>query len=114
MATVNAENFKTTEVRGLKDRLVIMLQMIRWQVGAPIYVTSGLRPTDKDSEHVFGLGVDISDNKEGKELSSRWRFLVLKAAFALGIRRIGIYDRHIHLGISESKDQDVAWWGTSD
>ena len=113
MATVNAEDFKTTKVRGLKDKLVIMLQMIRWQVGAPVYITSGIRPTDTDSEHSVGLGVDISDNDDGEDLSSRWRFLALRAIFAMGIRRVGIYNKHIHIGISESKDQDVAWWGES-
>lgn len=113
MVTVNAPDFKTTEVRGLKDKLVLLLQNVRTIADVPIYVTSGLRQTDTDSEHALGLGVDISDNDDGAEIGSRWRFLVLRAALAVGFRRIGIYDRHIHLGISESKDQDVTWWGVS-
>jgi hypothetical protein len=82
-------------------------------VGESIHITSGYRPKDPGA-HGEHFAVDISDNKEGKPLGSRWRFLILKAAFSIGFQRIGIYDRHIHLDISQKRDLDVAWWGQSE
>lgn len=108
------ENFSPAELVGLSDELKVKLQALRYLSQEKMYVTSGLRPGDSGSTHSAGAAVDISDNNTGEPIGSRWRFKVLRAAFAIGFNRIGIYDRHIHIDVSKTKDQDVAWWSTSD
>jgi hypothetical protein len=109
------KNFTDAEIVGLQEELVKMLQQVRDHAVVPIHITSGYRPGDTKS-HGEGAAVDISDNKFGKPVASRWRFLILKAAFAVGFRRIGVYDRHIHLDINHDSPggQDVVWTGVSE
>ena len=50
--------------------------------------------------------VDIMCNE------SQERFLLVSAAYLAGFRRIGLYDRHVHLDVAEEHfDQDVCWLG---
>lgn len=120
-ATTVLENFTEKEVQRhgpLEPELLVKLQVIRYKTGLPIHITSGLRHGDEgdhgdDDDDGEGEGVDISDNGRGKPISSRWRFEVEKAAYEVGLRRKGSYDRHIHLGISKEADQDVSWIGVS-
>lgn len=107
-----AKYFKEAEIKGLKSFLVSRLDALREYAGIPVVITEGVPPSDegshvKDSEHFEGNGVDI------RCADSKSRFLLLRAAFAVGFNRIGIYDRHIHLGVSNNHPQMVTWWGTS-
>lgn len=111
--TVVLEHFNESETKGLKPRLCVMLQAMRYLTGLPIVITSGLRPGDRGA-HGSGDGVDISDNGLGAPVASRWRQATLAAAYAVGFRRVGIYDRHIHVDIATTLPQDVSWWDTSD
>lgn len=61
----------------------------------------------KDSEHFEGLGVDVSA-KDGYS-----RYMIVQAALAEGIDRIGVYDKHIHLGVSTTLPRPVIWSGVS-
>ena len=112
-AHAKLEDFTENEVEGLTDRMKIMLQAIRYIAEVPFYVTSGLRPDDSNSEHSLGMGVDISDNGGGEDISSAWRHKVLKACYAVGLTRVGIYDKHIHIGVSTSHPQNVSWFSKS-
>lgn len=104
----------------LQPDLVDLLGQLEKAVEMPVYITSGYREGDTKS-HGHGLAVDISDNLQGKPIWSGWRHRVLKAAYALGFRRIGVYDRHIHLDLWEGQTvdgrpvpQDVTWFGMSE
>ncbi len=112
-ATIELDNFTVSEADSLSDELLVRLQAIRYIVGEPIYITSGLRVGDPNA-HGRALAVDISDNPNGADISSQWRFKVLAAAFAVGIKRIGDYDRHIHIDVDLSLPQNVLWRGVSD
>ena len=112
-ALVELENFEDFEVTDLDHALTIRLQVLRYMIGRRIHITSGLRRGDV-GVHGLGEAVDISNNRRGDQLDSTWRHLVLKAAYAIGFRRIGDYDRHIHLDINGARDQDVTWWDKSD
>lgn len=114
MLTAKIEHFPELEGSGLTDKALIYLQALRYIADVPIYVTSAVRLDDTDSAHSFGVALDISDNPTGQKLSSQWRHQVLPVLYALGLRRIGIYDRHIHFDLSTSHPQDVSWWATSD
>lgn len=78
----------------------------------PFIITSGIRPHDTtvvglQSAHVTGQAVDL------RAWTSRDRFYILKALFAVGFSRIGIYDKHIHADVSRIHDRDVVWTGES-
>lgn len=92
--------------------LVTVLDKIREAVGSPMIVTSSYRHGDPRA-HGQGMAVDVSDNANGEDVSSSWRFAVLSAALEQGIRRIGVYDRHVHLDVWPDGPQDVIWWAKS-
>ena len=97
--------------------LLLKLDCLRWEAtrmkmmdsGDPkakviVVVTSDLRKGD-DKEHGVEphyVGVDVRAKK------SRTRYYLLKAAFAVGFQRIGIYcdDMHLHFGIGDQVETD--------
>ena len=97
--------------------LLLKLDCLRWEATRMIMmdtgdtkarvivvVTSDLRKGD-DKEHGVEphyVGVDI------RVQSSTARYYLLKAAFAVGFQRIGIYcdDLHIHLGVGDLVETD--------
>ena len=111
-ASVELENFTVSEVDALDTRLQVFLQALRYIVGEPIYITSGLR-VESTTAHGDGTAVDISDNQGGAPLKSQWRHKVLKALYGMGFERIGTYDLHIHLDVNLTFPQSVTWWGRS-
>lgn len=92
--------------------LLVKLDAVRREAGVPLYIFSDYRPGD-DGAHGKGLAVDVHDDRARDGIASRWRHKVLRAAYVVGFRRIGIYDAHLHLDIDTSKAQDVSWWGES-
>lgn len=104
--------FAASEVEGLNDRLVYLLDVARGISGVPYKITSGRRTAAqnkkaggvKDSSHLKGLAVDLSAP------DSRTMFLVLRGLFEAGFQRIGVYmDGHVHADIDETLDEDVLW-----
>ena len=54
----------------------------------------------------------LDDPAKGADVFCRrsvTRYKMLKELFAMGVRRIGIGDEFIHVGISTSLPLDVAW-----
>lgn len=92
--------------------LLAKLDNARWLARVPIFITSSYRHLDP-GDHGTGEGVDISDNLDGEDISSTWRFQVLHGLFAAGFTRIGIYNKHLHAGISLRLPQKVSWIGKS-
>jgi hypothetical protein len=90
----------------MSKELVQTLDTIRELAGVPLRVTSSYREGDPNA-HGDGTAVDI------RVRSSEDRYRVLRAIFIMGIRRVGIYNAHIHIDVSKRLPQDVAWWGKS-
>lgn len=94
-------------------RLLLMLDCLRWEAtrmimmdsGDPkakvvVVITDDIRKGADDSEHgqePLYVGVDVRSKK------SRDRHYLLKAAYATGFNRVGIYcdDLHLHFGIGD-------------
>ena len=104
--------FKESEVVGLQIRLVQMLDRAREYAGVPFVITSGFRSPDHnaavggvpESSHTKGLAVDLRCE------TSENRYRVLTGLIAIGFKRIGIYEKHIHCDIDALKPQNVIWW----
>lgn len=116
--------FSEAEVAGLDPTFAEMLDQMRTIATnmarvdnqppstAAIKITSGLRKGDPGA-HGLGLAVDFACT------ASRPRYYLLRAALAVGFRRIGVYDRHIHVDIADSIvgperfPGEVVWHGKS-
>lgn len=109
------KHFSAQEVAGLDPRLVAMLDRARGLARVPFIITSGRRdPVANrtsggvgDSSHLRGLAVDIAC--EG----SHDRMRIVTAAVMVGFKRVGVYDRHIHLDCDERLPQECMWVGVS-
>lgn len=96
----------------METQLLLALDETRRKAGQPIYVTSSYREGDPKS-HGRGWAVDIAESLDGRAVSSAWRYAVVRAALGSGFRRIGVYDRHVHLDMDPDLPSPVMWWGTS-
>lgn len=104
--------FTEEEVVGLVEKLVDRLDRMRDVAGFPFKLTCTLRASNdnvgvEDSAHKTGQAVDIAI--EG----GHQRYQAVMAALAVGFRRIGVYDHHVHVDIDETKPQQVIWVGVS-
>lgn len=99
-------NFDVTdEVKELSDKL-------REVCGIPLIVNSGARckahneaiGASDTSSHIDGLAVDfkcdISNN----------RYIILSSAIKLGIQRIGLHKKFIHIDIARDRADEVVWF----
>lgn len=104
--------FKNSDVQGLDQELVAMLDRARGLAGIPFIITCGLRTVAQnaalaesvqDSAHLTGNAVDLACS------DSQSRFKMLHAFQLVGFRRIGIYSAHLHVDNSATLPQDVCW-----
>jgi uncharacterized protein YcbK (DUF882 family) len=84
---------------------------MRQLYGKPIRIASGYRCAEhnaavggvKTSAHLLGEAADIV------AIFASDRFGLLDAAFAAGARRVGVGGSFIHVDVSTTLPQDVAW-----
>lgn len=73
----------------------------------PFLLTSTNEPRENEqSSHVLGCAVDVACT------SDRHRYKIVESAVRVGIRRIGVYDRHVHLDDNREKPNSL-WTGVS-
>lgn len=95
----------------LQIDLLRALAKIEQEIGQELLYTSGYRCDvcnelaggAKDSAHLRGLAVDISVE------TSLDRYSLLDVLFTSNVRRIGVYQRHIHIDVDDSLIQFVCW-----
>ena len=108
------EFFRATEF-GPKPELmdadfISKLELARATAGVPFVINSAWRPEDESKAHQLGRAVDIKVEPG----NSRARFHILRGRFLAGFRRVGVYDRHIHVDDNPGPwDADVCWLGIS-
>jgi hypothetical protein len=102
-------------IEGLDPSFLERLDWARERAGFPFIITSGKRTIDEnlgvggvqDSSHVKGVGVDLACT------NSVQRFAMVEALLYVGFKRIGIYDKHVHVDQDITLPQKVMWWGKS-
>ena len=107
--------FSEQEIQGLDPELVAMLDWARGRAQVPFIITSGKRSDDhneavggvKDSAHTRGLAVDL------RCADGNTRYKMLNALFLAGFKRIGVYDKHLHVDIDKTLAPEVVWVGVS-
>jgi zinc D-Ala-D-Ala carboxypeptidase len=105
--------FSENEIKGLSPKLAYMLDGAREIAGIPFIINSGYRNNDHNkkvggvdnSSHTKGLAVDI------KAITSEARAKIVSALLLAGIKRIGIYAKHIHADIDNEKPTPSLWLG---
>ncbi len=85
--------------------MAIRLHELAVELAFPIEITSGYR--DDDSSHNTRDAADI-------RVYNGWqRYTLVRLALQHGFKRIGVYDKHIHLDIRTDRPRPVIWQGTS-
>lgn len=99
----------------LHPELVSILQGLEESMGFELTVTSGQRTQEHNDDPKVG-GVKNSEHTynpaEGADIlckQSITRYKMLEWLFEHDIRRIGIGEEFIHIGIAEDKPQFVVW-----
>ncbi len=103
----------TGYTNNLHPHLLAVLTDLETRLGLELQINSGYRdPVHNNdvggvegSEHTY-------DPAEGADVfcqRSVTRYKMLKALFAMGVRRIGIGQTFIHVGIAADKPVDTAW-----
>lgn len=95
----------------MNPAFVQLIDQIRIKIGHPLNINSGFRTESHNikvggkpnSAHTKGLACDIQC------VDSTTRFQLIKYAFDLGIKRIGIGDSFIHLDGDLDLPQEVVW-----
>ncbi|MFH2013817.1 MAG: D-Ala-D-Ala carboxypeptidase family metallohydrolase [Patescibacteria group bacterium] len=100
----------------MEEEFVLLLDKLREKMGKEIIIISGFRTEEyneklinagykasPDSSHKKGFAVDI------KVTTSTFRAELIKNALSLGINRIGISRRFVHLDVDPDKPQNVIW-----
>lgn len=104
LAHFTADEFSAPE--SMRAGFLRKLDQAREIAGVPFKITSSFRDGDLGA-HGRGYAVDVRCR------TSRARFHILRGAIEAGFRRIGVYDRHIHLDDDPSLPDAVVWWGMS-
>ena len=95
----------------MNPEFLVLLDKLREKVGYPIHINSGFRTEAHNqkvggkpgSAHTKGVAADISCP------TSQSRYEVVKAAYELGFKRIGIGDTFVHIDLSFDLPQTVLW-----
>ena len=98
----------------IQPALLTLLNQIREQLARPVLITSGLRCAkynalpqiggEKESAHLTGHAADIAC------ASGTDRFATVRAALAVGARRVGVGTTFVHIDVASlTHAQDVLW-----
>ena len=109
------DEFDSSDVPGsgllMNLEFVKILDQMRSVCKFPFHVNSGVRSEAVNAE---AGGVDSSEHTDGngadiRAETGREKFLIVKSALDLGIKRIGVGKRFVHVGMSYSHPQNVVW-----
>lgn len=94
-------------VENLTPEMKAIVDQLEDKIGK-VTITSGARDGIGSSAHNAGLAVDI------RAWDGKTKYAIVNAALELGIKRVGIYDRHVHIDIDSTKThQNTIWLGKS-
>lgn len=111
----SAQEFKrctpSCSIEDMDEEFLRKIDEVREKAGIPMYMLSAYRSPQWEvgkgrsgkGDHPQGCGVDF------RCLTGAERYKILRAAFEVGFRRIGIAKTYIHLGTGENLPQDVVW-----
>jgi len=93
--------------------LIEKLQQARTIAGIPFLITSGFRCAfenkrrggDDNSAHLRGMAADIAAH------TGQQRYKIIEALLGVGLNRLGIYERHIHVDVDQTMHPCYIWYG---
>lgn len=97
----------------LHPDLLAILKQLEDRMGFELTVNSGYRDPEHNKEVGGVEGSEHTDDPaRGADVlckRSVTRFKMVKALVELGVRRIGIGNTFVHVGMADNKPQDVCW-----
>jgi zinc D-Ala-D-Ala carboxypeptidase len=107
--------FTDDEIKGLDPEFVALLDWARGRAKIPFVITRGAVTPEQNkkdggvenSAHLRGLAVDLH-LEDGAH-----RFKMVQALVIAGFKRIGVYDKHVHVDADPTLPQEVMWVGVS-
>ena len=97
----------TPRPKGLTKEVKELIVKLETELDRELTITSGKRDKKGSSAHNTGKAIDI------RAWTGKDRFQIIQAANKLGVNRIGVYDRHVHLDVDMTKGQNTMWIGKS-
>jgi uncharacterized protein YcbK (DUF882 family) len=103
----------TGEIQHLHPDLLAVLTQLEHRMGFELHITSGYRDPIHNAD-VGGVpkSEHTDDPAQGADVQcqrSATRYKMLRELLSMAVRRIGIGNTFIHIGISLEKPQNVAW-----
>lgn len=98
-------------LQDMDQEFITLLDALRAEAGIPLTLNCAYRSPEyerskgrsESGDHPQGRGVDI------RCITSDHRYLILRAAFKLGVTRIGIAGSFVHIGSGRDLPQRVVW-----
>jgi len=103
---------KGSGVERMSLQLIQLLDSLRERCGFPFIISSGYRSfkynstlpnASVQSAHIKGLAVDIVAQTSGE------KFMIVKYALEIGIRRVGVGSNFVHLDTSTELPEQMLW-----
>lgn len=110
--------FGEWEVAGLSRDLVFKLDRMREMLGQPIRLTETVAKGGshvENSAHEKGWAADgtIRTKSDQRPYTLQEQLRIAWAAGRAGFSRLGVYDRHFHVDVDETKPMPAIWTGES-
>jgi uncharacterized protein YcbK (DUF882 family) len=97
----------------LHPELMVVLKALEERLGFELTVNSGYRDPEHNREVGGVEGSEHTDDPaQGADIlckRSVTRFKMVRELLSMGVRRIGIGNTFVHVGIASDKPQDVMW-----
>lgn len=97
----------------LHPKLFAVLTLLEERMGFELQITSGYRSPEHNTDvgGVSGSEHTLDPSMAADVLCQRspTRYKMLKELFAMGVRRIGIGNTFLHIGVSLTHPQEVCW-----
>lgn len=97
----------------MDHEFIRFLDCARHMCNFPFTIDSGFRTLERNilkkgsinSAHLRGLAADV------RAVTNYYKYKIIEVSLRLGVKRLGIYENHVHVDLDESLPPEVIWRG---